>query len=217
MISSSLPKLEYTLVENTTSRLRFAAREYTNDGSYAHVSVYQWAKLLTQNDEYIHSFTSLLKNAPMKAYFFETKGVNYSTSQEESFEFVLIESSYLYQFAGVEQDPVTFSEHFEHCIDNEFGCVFENLGGDSILIAPKPLTTENAYGHLAAFVRRAPTDQLLQVWKLALQAYLERLESVRPSAPVWLSTDGTGVRWLHIRLDPRPKYYDYRPFADTAV
>jgi hypothetical protein len=30
--------------------------------------------------------------------------------------------------------------------------------------------------------------------------------------PVWLSTAGAGVAWLHIRLDDRPKYYGYTPF-----
>ena len=35
----------------------------------------------------------------------------------------------------------------------------------------------------------------------------------RGGTPVWMSTSGAGVSWLHIRLDSRPKYYQYRPFA----
>lgn len=31
--------------------------------------------------------------------------------------------------------------------------------------------------------------------------------------PVWLSTAGAGVAWLHVRLDDRPKYYSYRPYT----
>lgn len=27
--------------------------------------------------------------------------------------------------------------------------------------------------------------------------------------PVWLSTAGAGVPWLHVRLDDHPKYYGY--------
>jgi hypothetical protein len=30
--------------------------------------------------------------------------------------------------------------------------------------------------------------------------------------PVWLSTAGAGVAWLHVRLDDRPKYYGYAPY-----
>jgi hypothetical protein len=31
--------------------------------------------------------------------------------------------------------------------------------------------------------------------------------------PIWLSTAGMGVAWLHIRLDERPKYYSHKPYA----
>jgi hypothetical protein len=30
--------------------------------------------------------------------------------------------------------------------------------------------------------------------------------------PVWLSTAGGGVAWLHVRLDDRPKYYAHAPY-----
>jgi hypothetical protein len=30
--------------------------------------------------------------------------------------------------------------------------------------------------------------------------------------PVWLSTAGAGVPWLHLRLDDRPRYYGFAPF-----
>ena len=39
-----------------------------------------------------------------------------------------------------------------------------------------------------------------------LQALLQRLGA----RPVWLSTAGGGVDWLHVRLDDRPKYYRHR-------
>ncbi len=33
---------------------------------------------------------------------------------------------------------------------------------------------------------------------------------------VWLSTCGTGVYWLHMRMDPSPKYYSYRPYKSKT-
>lgn len=36
----------------------------------------------------------------------------------------------------------------------------------------------------------------------------------RPDAPLWVSTSGLGVPWLHVRLDDAPKYYTHRPFRD---
>ena len=34
--------------------------------------------------------------------------------------------------------------------------------------------------------------------------------------PVWLSTAGAGVSWLHVRLDDRPKYYGYAPYRQAT-
>lgn len=156
-------------------------------------------------------------------------------------------------------------------------CVFENLGRDAILVAPKPLsqTPLSAYGHLASFVRQAPYDQVYAFWIVTLQTYLDRLQQNIPlsssfasplleepsrreasvgatntnnvaeggsavknttavappttkesilikvqqqqegtdSKPVWLSTSGMGIPWLHMRLDQKPKYYSFEPFA----
>jgi hypothetical protein len=35
--------------------------------------------------------------------------------------------------------------------------------------------------------------------------------------PVWVSTAGLGVHWLHVRLDDRPKYYRHRPFTNPTA
>ena len=32
--------------------------------------------------------------------------------------------------------------------------------------------------------------------------------------PTWLSTEGSGVPWLHVRLDSRPKYYHHAAYAE---
>ena len=37
---------------------------------------------------------------------------------------------------------------------------------------------------------------------------------VKQGRPVWLSTEGSGVPWLHVRMDSRPKYYHTREFKD---
>jgi len=72
--------------------------------------------------------------------------------------------------------------------------------------------SNNVYGHLASFIRRAPSSQITRFLRMVVQRYIEEIE--KNEEKVWLSTDGTGVAWLHFRLDPIPKYYDYRPFAD---
>jgi len=65
----------------------------------------------------------------------------------------------------------------------------------------------NGYENIAAFVREAPEAQTHFLWRLVGNLMERRLG---PS-PVWLSTAGAGVPWLHVRLDQRPKYYSHAP------
>ena len=37
---------------------------------------------------------------------------------------------------------------------------------------------------------------------------IEKIKSDNPHN-VWLSTAGDGIAWLHVRLDPSPKYYQH--------
>jgi len=90
--------------------------------------------------------------------------------------------------------------------------VFPNLGGDAVLIAPCPRGHVDAYPHLAAFLRQGEKDQIRKLWQVAAETLLDRLSDT----PVWLSTAGIGVAWLHLRLDTRPKYYRYRPYAEMG-
>ena len=70
----------------------------------------------------------------------------------------------------------------------------------------------SAYGHIGAFVRHAPEPQRHALWERVGAAMQRRVGT----KPVWLSTAGAGVSWLHVRLDDRPKYYGYAPYRDAA-
>ena len=89
---------------------------------------------------------------------------------------------------------------------------FWNLGGDAFLVAPCPRAPPgaypHAYAHLAAFARTAPADQQQAFWRAVGAAVAENLAE----RPLWVSTNGLGVAWLHVRLDEWPKYYTYEPY-----
>ena len=85
---------------------------------------------------------------------------------------------------------------------------FPNLGHDARLVVPTEQTHRSAYRDLASFVRDAPAEQRADLWRANAEAVRERLGA----RPLWLSTAGLGVPWLHVRLDDRPKYVRHGPY-----
>ena len=168
----------------------------------------QWTQsMLQDNPNSRQRLINALCTSRYPAFFLETKGMTRESSHQLTFEFVLVDTPQLHSFAESNASPQAFSEHLTKC---DSTCSFPNLGGDALLIAPKLQQGEDpvSYSHLAAFVRRAPPSQVEDLWKLVAMEYNKTNDK-----KVWLSTDGTGVPWLHVRLDSRPKYYTYSPFA----
>jgi hypothetical protein len=153
-------------------------------------------------------FNGLLADAPYSAFRWETPPVTADTLARP-FEFVLLDSPGLAR----RPDAAAFAGHFAGAAAGV--ATFPNLGGDAVLVVPCPLADPAAYGHLAAFVRHAPEAQRHALWRAVGRAMGRRVGA----APVWLSTAGAGVSWLHLRLDDRPKYYGfaaYRPPPEIA-
>jgi hypothetical protein len=142
-----------------------------------------------------------LAAAAYPAFRWETPAVTASTL-DRPFEFVILDSPYLER----EPDPAAFDEHFTDPASEIV--TFANLGRDAVLVVPCPAGEPSAYGHLAAFVRHAPEAQRHALWRAVGAAMARRVGA----KPVWLSTAGAGVPWLHVRLDDRPKYYAHAPY-----
>jgi hypothetical protein len=160
-----------------------------------------------QDDGEFRSFlNSLLAGAPFTAFRWETSPAT-NTTLSRPFEFVLLDSPGLAQ----RPDAGAFAEHFRRAKAQVVS--FSNLGGDAILVVPCPVADPAAYGHLAAFVRLAPLQQQQALWQLVGEIMSSRLGD----KPVWLSTAGAGVSWLHVRLDDQPKYYGYEPYRKSPL
>jgi hypothetical protein len=130
------------------------------------------------------------------------------TTSERPFEFVLLDCPDLARTP----DADAFAEHFRKAGHHDDVIAFPNLGKDAMMVVPCQVGPKSAYGHLAAFVRQAPDQQVHSLWKLVGTTMQGRLNA----KPVWLSTAGAGVSWLHVRLDDRPKYYGYAPYRDDV-
>jgi hypothetical protein len=150
-------------------------------------------------------FNALLADTPYVAFRWETPPVTAATVTRP-FECVVLDSLGLAR----RPEPEAFAEHFSGIEEDVVS--FANLGGDAILIVPYPVAEPSAYGHLASFVRLAPERQRQALWRSVGETMARRVGA----KPVWLSTAGAGVSWLHMRLDDRPKYYGYGPYRQDA-
>lgn len=98
-------------------------------------------------------------------------------------------------------DPSSFKTHFKKYPGKKV-IVFENLNKTSSLIVPCDVKKD--YGHLISFLKNSNELERQELWKKT-GARLNKLISLGKT--IWLNTHGTGVPWLHVRLDPFAKYY----------
>ncbi|MDJ0616222.1 MAG: hypothetical protein QNJ63_05610 [Calothrix sp. MO_192.B10] len=161
---------------------------------------------LWQRDEDFRCFfISLLSDVSFSAYRWETPPITNDTAKCQ-FEFVILNCP------GIARTPdsKTYANYFTTSDLDDGIVVFENLGKDAVLVVPSPRGSESAYGHLATFIRHAPDSQKHTLWRIVGQT----MEKQISDRPIWLSTAGGGVSWLHVRLDSRPKYYGFQPYKN---
>jgi Family of unknown function (DUF6940) len=150
------------------------------------------------NEDFRGFFTALLADSPFEAFFWESKPVA-AQALDQAFECVVIDAPSL---SRLQPDPGAFASHFDSAPAVDV-LTFPNLGRDAQLVVPAPRAADACYSHLGRFVRTAPPAQVEELWRSVGRAMRERISS----EPTWLSTAGTGVAWLHVRLDSWPKYY----------
>lgn len=157
-----------------------------------------------RNEAFREWFSDVLRVAPYDCYRWETPPVAASTLNR-AFEFVLVDAPEI----NLPPDPSPFQRYFPAA--DQGVVTFENLGGDAQMVVPSALSEPDAYPHIAAFIRKAPAQQIDALWRAVGVAVTARISDKL----LWLNTAGGGVAWLHVRLDSRPKYYAYRPFAQS--
>jgi hypothetical protein len=184
-------------------KIRESTHRYTIFGDGAQLTNAQVVTLWKSEAEFRSFFLTLLAESPFAAYRWETPPVTLAT-WDRYFEFVLVDAPGLARTP----DRQTFAKQFD-AAERDGIAMFQNLGKDATLVVPAPLDASSAYDQLAAFIRTAPDYQRHALWRAVGQA----MQSAVGERPIWLSTAGGGVAWLHVRLDATPKYYSYRPYT----
>lgn len=158
--------------------------------------------LLAENQSFVCWYTELLAQTNFNSFFWEHPALR-SCDMSQLAEFVLIEA---HSLTGLRADPNAFADQLAASDDQVV--VFKNLGGDAELVAPCPPDDAQSCAHLAPFVRTAPGKLVSRFWNTVGKTVLGSVND----RPLWLSTSGLGVPWLHVRLDSIPKYYQYVPY-----
>jgi len=187
-----------------------ATRESVPDGARYHVlksgsplSFGELFERLESDPDFADFYTQLLAGSGFPAFFWELPALTLSTLEQPA-EFVLIHAPALSR-APVDASP--FDDAFA-AAGKASVVSFANLSGDALLVAPCPIAAPATYAHLASFVREAPASQIRQLWHCVAHAFAGAISET----PLWISTSGLGVIWLHIRLDRFPKYYTHAPY-----
>lgn len=159
------------------------------------------AEALVRDEQARAQLTEHIVASGHAAAFWETTP---SVRGDEVFGQVVLDAPSL---ARVSPDPHTFARYFT---PGPSVVRFGNLRGDAELVVPTPPSPDAAYPHLMAFLERAPESAVHALWRTVGEAVQDWWRS--RGTPVWVSTSGLGVSWLHVRLDSVPKYYQHAPF-----
>lgn len=124
------------------------------------------------------------------------------------FEFVLVDDPLL----DAAPEPAVFAPYFEGLPPDTLVTAVPNLGRTARLVVPRAGADLAAGVHLKAFLLGAPRAQVDQLWRCVVQTVRQDLSN----RPLWLSTAGGGVNWLHVRIEGEPKFYVHRPYATGA-
>lgn len=167
---------------------------------------------LLKNDGRLRALmTKVLQDCPFQAFFWETRPLTGARAESIPFEFMLVNSPTL---ARVSPNGRPFKDFIAAKKGTTSVEVFANLSGDALLVVPAESSAvdSTAYAHIANFVRYAPAEQVDLLWTQVSRALEQRIAQRGMEVPLWVSTSGLGVYWLHVRIDNRPKYYQHKPY-----
>jgi len=178
--------------------------KYTVNSEFGKLTYRDFINILKVKDEnFLTKFRDELNRASVEfpGYFWECIPVSSNTIDKE-FEFVLVNSGAL---NNIRQDYSSFQEKFGR---NNDVVSFASFSGDT-LIVPIPKNTD--YKNITKFTNNASGEQWGSFWQKVGEKMEENLISAGGSTR-WLSTSGLAVHYLHVRIDKRPKYYNYQEY-----
>jgi hypothetical protein len=202
------------IVRHSTSKSgRFVATA-EDAGSFLEYSVEDNGNLLSFADvfdlwrdvedfEFVDFYISLFKQSGYRGYAWETPPIS-KASINRKFEFVILNQP---RSSG-RPDREQYDEHYDTKNAPDGIVCFPNWDGDALLIVPSPFRKDADYSGMAEFFRDAPISQQRGLWRELARHAKSRL----CDRPMRLSVAGSGIRWLHLRIDSEWKYHKHEAY-----
>lgn len=174
------------------------------------ISLFKGFELLKEKNKFKDYFINILRTfKKFKFYFIEFPPCSFK-SPTVQFQFVLINAEH----TELKEHIADFSDFQEyHTKKNKIVLQFPSLSKDSLLSVPVPLpkTKEEIYTSIAPFMRLGNVEQIHEIWTKVSEKLIDSIKADKKKQ-FWVSTSGLAVPWLHVRIDLKPKYYNYEPF-----
>lgn len=136
--------------------------------------------------------------------------------EDEPAKFQLVSTAAFDKLIFAQPGNNAFSQHAERANPAQSIIAFPNLSGDAWLVVPNERYFrghELPCMHLAAFLRAffnhpAAAERVHDLW-IAVAKHALGFHSLKANTDkqLYISTHGTGVSWLHVRVSDTPKYY----------
>jgi hypothetical protein len=168
----------------------FECKDFT-DG-YEIVYKMTWAQALEalQGSEFMSRFLLHLQRVPYVDCYLEMS----QATPDQPFSFKVINAKGVLKAKSADR-----TKFDEFCNGSARVNTFKNLDGDALLVIP--CDKDKDYGHLVSFTTSAPKPLQIELWREVFAVVK------RDAQAAYVSTHGTGVPWLHVRIESTPKYY----------
>ncbi len=168
------------------------------------ISAYEFFQNLSKSKEFRNDLIQKFKDSKYENVLWEFPPYSSSTKNNKA-EFVIIGSAIF-----PPSNPQAFADQFNETNEiNKSVVVFDNISGDCKLISPVPDIMNDKYmGHIMSQIKYGNTDTTHQL----LKTLGDIVSAYNNDKPLYVSTHGYGVPWLHLRLCDKPKYYHQKEY-----
>jgi hypothetical protein len=200
-----------TQLSGTRSGVRMQLHRSSDAQGSPPLSWLEVLRMWQEDTTFSSNFSEQLAKVELQDFFWEAAPTSRQFAASQPFECVLLDARG--SLTNRQVSHRDFDEHFERNKGPASVVRFPNLGRDATLVVPMQHQGAGleAYGSLASFVRHAAPQQQAELWSTVSREMQRGLEQ-SPGQPLWLNTEGSGVPWLHIRLDTRPKYVKFSEY-----